>query len=63
VTSTCSRQSKKKPKDIQIADEEDLFSQLQEKFNSISGKELDKVFGTWINRLMIVSKGDGACIS
>jgi hypothetical protein len=29
----------------------------------IPGKELDKAFGTWINRLMIVSRGHGADIS
>jgi hypothetical protein len=54
---------KEKLKDIQMADEEDLFSRLQEILNSISRKELDKVFGRWINRLMIVSRGDGAYIS
>jgi CRISPR/Cas system endoribonuclease Cas6 (RAMP superfamily) len=48
---------KEKPKDIQMADEENLFYRLQEILNSVSGKELDKVFGTWINRLMIVSRG------
>jgi hypothetical protein len=54
---------KEKPKDIQMADEEDLFYRLQEILNSISGKELDKIFGIWINRLMIVSSGSGAYIS
>jgi hypothetical protein len=50
---------KEKLKDIQMVDEEDLFYRLQELLNGISCKELDKVFGTWINRLMIVSQGDG----
>jgi hypothetical protein len=47
---------KEKLKDIQKADEEDLFSRMQEMLNSISRKVLDKVFGTWINRLMIASQ-------
>jgi hypothetical protein len=46
-----------------MIDEEDLFSGLQEILNLISRKELDKVFRRWINRLMIVSRGDGADIS
>jgi hypothetical protein len=46
---------KEKPKDIQMADEEDLFYRLEDILNRISRKELDEVFGTWINRLMIVS--------
>jgi hypothetical protein len=54
---------KEKLKDIQMVGEEDLFPRLQEKFNSISGIELDKVFGTWINPLMIGSRGDEASIS
>jgi hypothetical protein len=54
---------KEKLKDIQMVDEEDLFDGLQEILNSISRKELDKVFGTWINRLMIVRRGDGSYIS
>jgi hypothetical protein len=54
---------REKPKDIQMADEEDLFYRLQQFFNSISAKELDTVFGTWINRLMIVSRDDGVEIS
>jgi hypothetical protein len=54
---------KEKPKDIQMVDEEDLFYRLQQILNSISRKELDKVFDTWINRLMIGSRGDGAYIS
>jgi hypothetical protein len=49
---------KEKPKDIQMADEEDLFYPLQETLKCISGKYLDKVFGIWINRFMIVSSGD-----
>jgi hypothetical protein len=52
-----------KPKDIQMVDEEDLLCRLQQILNSVSGKELDKAFGTWINRLMIVSRADGANIS
>jgi hypothetical protein len=54
---------KEKPKGIQMVDEEDLFYRLQEILNSISRKELDKVFDTEINRLMIESRGDGAYIS
>jgi hypothetical protein len=46
-----------------VVDEDDLFYLLQEIGNRISREELDKVFGTWINRLMIVSRGDGASIS
>jgi histone-lysine N-methyltransferase SETMAR len=45
---------KEKPINIQMAHEQDLFSRLHEILNGISGKELDKVFRTWINRLMIV---------
>jgi hypothetical protein len=33
---------KEKPKDIQMADKEDLFCRLPEMLNGISGKELDK---------------------
>jgi hypothetical protein len=36
---------------------------LQEILDSISGKELDRVFGRSIKRLMIVSTGDEAYIS
>jgi hypothetical protein len=54
---------KEKLKDIQLVDEEDLFYRLQEIVNSISRKELDQVFGTWINRFMIVSRGNRAYIS
>jgi hypothetical protein len=54
---------KEKPKEIQMAGEEDLFSRLQDILNSIPGKELDRVFDTWINRLMIGSRGHGAYIS
>jgi hypothetical protein len=54
---------KEKPKDIQMADEEDLLYRLREILNSISAKELDQIFGTWINRLMIVNRGDEAYIS
>jgi hypothetical protein len=54
---------KEKLKDIQMVDEEHLFYQLQEILKSISRKELDEVFGTWINRLITASRGDGAYIS
>jgi hypothetical protein len=54
---------KEKLKDIQMADEEDLFYWLQDILNSISRKELDQIFGTWINRFMIVSRGNGAYMS
>jgi hypothetical protein len=54
---------KEKPKDIQMADEEALFYRLQAILHSISCEVLDKVFVTWINRLMIVSRDDGAYIS
>jgi hypothetical protein len=54
---------KEKLKDIQMVAEEDLFSRLQDILTSISRKELDKVFDTWINRVMIGSRGDGAFIS
>jgi hypothetical protein len=54
---------KEKLKDIQMVDEEDLFHRLQEILNNICHQQLDKVFGTWINRFMIVSRDDGAYIS
>jgi hypothetical protein len=54
---------KERLKNIQMVEEEDLFYRLQELLNGISCKELDQVVGTWINRLMIVSHGDGAYIS
>jgi hypothetical protein len=54
---------KEKLKDSQMVDEEDGFYRLQEILNSITGKQLDKLFDTWINRLMIESRGDGAYIS
>jgi histone-lysine N-methyltransferase SETMAR len=54
---------KEKPKDIQMADDENLSYRLHELFNSIFRRELDKLFGTWINRLVIVSRGEGASIS
>jgi hypothetical protein len=54
---------KEKLKDIQMVGEEELFYRLQEILKSISRKELDKVFDTWINRLMIGRRGDGAYIS
>jgi hypothetical protein len=46
-----------------MADEEHLFYRLQELLNGICHQEFDKVFGTWINRFMIVSQGDGDYIS
>jgi hypothetical protein len=49
---------KEKPKAIQMVGKEDLFYRLRDMLNSISRKELDKVFDTWINRFMIVSRGD-----
>jgi hypothetical protein len=52
-----------KLRNIQMVDEEDVFPQLQELLDGIFRKESDKVFGTWINRLIIVSQGDGADIS
>jgi hypothetical protein len=51
---------KEKRKDIRMVDEGDLFDRLHELWKAIPRKELDKVFGTWINRLMIVSQGDRA---
>jgi histone-lysine N-methyltransferase SETMAR len=54
---------KEKLKGIQMVDEEDLFFRLQEILNSISRKELDQIFGIWINRFMIVSRGNGAYMS
>jgi hypothetical protein len=54
---------KEKLKNIQMIGEEHVLYRLQELLNGISRKELDKVFGTWINRLMIVSQGDKASIS
>jgi hypothetical protein len=54
---------KEKLKDIRMVDEGDLFERLHELLKAISPKELDKVFGIWINRLMIVSQGDGVYIS
>jgi hypothetical protein len=53
------RTVKEKLQNVQMIDEEDLFHRLQELSNDISRKELDKVFGTWINRFKIVSQGDG----
>jgi hypothetical protein len=55
--------AKEKLKHIQMIDEEDSFDRLQELLSGISCKELDKVLGTWINRLMIISQGDGAYLS
>jgi hypothetical protein len=49
--------------DIRMVDEGDLFERLHELLKAIPRKELDKVFGIWINRLMIVSQSDGADIS
>jgi hypothetical protein len=54
---------KEKLKDIHMVDEEDLFCRLQDILNSISGKELDQIFGTWINRFMIGRTGNGADMS
>jgi hypothetical protein len=45
--------------DIETVDEEDLFNRSKEILNEIPWKELDKVFGAWINWLMTVSGGDG----
>jgi hypothetical protein len=53
---------KEKLKNIQMVDTDDLFSRLQELLNGISCTELDKVFDTWINRLMSVRQGDGVYI-
>jgi hypothetical protein len=54
---------KERLKDIEIVDEEDLFNRLKEILNEIPRKELDTVFGAWINRLLTVSGGDGGSIS
>jgi hypothetical protein len=50
---------KEQLKDIEMIDEEDLFNRLKEILNEIPRKELDRVSGAWINRLMTVSGGDG----
>jgi hypothetical protein len=50
-------------KDTQMVDEGGLFYLVKELLNEISRRELAKVFGTWINCLMAVSRGDGAYIS
>jgi hypothetical protein len=47
----------KKLKDIRMVDEDDLVDPLHELLKAIPRKELDKLFDTWINRLMIVSQG------
>jgi hypothetical protein len=60
---SCSPIIKEKLKDIRMVDEGALFHRLHELLKAIPRKELDKVFGTWIHRLMIVSQGDGAYIS
>jgi hypothetical protein len=54
---------KERLKDLEMVDEEDLFNRLKEILNKIRHKELDKVFGTWINRLITASGGDGGYIS
>jgi hypothetical protein len=54
---------KERLKDIEMVDEDDLFNRLKEILNEIPWKELDKVFGAWINRLMRVSGGDRGSIS
>jgi hypothetical protein len=51
---------KEKLKEFLMVDDENLSSRLQVILNGISCKELDNVFGTWINQFMIVSRGDGA---
>jgi hypothetical protein len=54
---------KERLKDIEMVDEEDLFNRLKEILDEIPQKELNKVFGAWINRLMTASGGDGGYIS
>jgi predicted HAD superfamily phosphohydrolase len=54
---------KERLKNVEKIDEEDLFDRLKELFSGIFPKELDKVCGTWINRLITVSGGNGGCIS
>jgi histone-lysine N-methyltransferase SETMAR len=51
------RTIKERLKDIQMLDEENLFYPLKEFLNGIPRRELAKVFGTWMNRLMAVSRG------
>jgi hypothetical protein len=43
--------------DIQMVDEEDLFSRLRELLNEIRVRELRKAFDTWIKRLTGVTRG------
>jgi hypothetical protein len=40
--------SERKPKDIEMVDEKDLFCRLQELLNDIPIRELRKVFTAWI---------------
>jgi hypothetical protein len=42
-----------------MVDENDLFQQLQERLNEIPIKELHKIFGAWINRLLEEVQMDG----
>jgi hypothetical protein len=55
--------SERKIKDIEMIDEADLFSRLQELLIDIPIRELCKVFTVWIKRLVDVNKGDGSYIS
>jgi hypothetical protein len=54
---------KERRTDIEIVEDEDLFYRLRELLNEIPVRELRKVFGTWIKRLMAVTRGDGSYIS
>jgi hypothetical protein len=65
ATSDCclSPTIKERLKDIQMVDKQDLVSRLEEFLSGIPRRELAKVFGTWINCLMAVSRDDGTYIS
>jgi hypothetical protein len=49
--------------DIQMVDEEHVFSRLRNLLNEIPIRELRKGFNTWIKRLTGVTRGDGSYIS
>jgi hypothetical protein len=54
---------KEKVLDIEVVDEDELFSWLQEILNGIPAVELRKVFQNWMKRLGDIRQGDGSYIS